>query len=168
MRRVPLPVLPSNAHGRLILHTNTWKPPVPPELIAIVAMTVTLAGLMVAIWRDARAHTDRGLAELRAEMRNQRTDIQSLRQEVRSDIQSFRQEVRADIQGLREESRADIGEVRADNQRLREEFRAESAHVRDDLADLRKDVQALTERTSRLEGVIEGLFARRDRHDDAA
>ena len=150
-----------------------------PELIAIVAMTVTLAGLMVAIWRDARAHTDRGLAELRAEMRNQRTDIQDLRQEVRSDIgslrqdvqsdiQSFRQEVRSDIQGLREESRADIAEVRADNQRLREEVRAGFAHVRDDLADLRKDVQALTERTSRLEGVIEGLFARRDRHDDAA
>ena len=113
-----------------------------PELIAILAMSATLAGLMVAIWRDARAHTDQGLAELRAEIRDQRSDIQSLRQEVRSDIQ-----------GLREESRGDIGEVRTG------------------LEALRKDVQALTERTSRVEGVIEGLFGRRDsrdRHDDVA
>ena len=39
------------------------------------------------------------------------------------------------------------------------------------MADLRKDVQALTERTFRVEGVIEGLFAGRggrDRRDDAA
>ena len=40
--------------------------------------------------------------------------------------------------------------------------------ARADLAELRKDVQALTERMSRLEGVIEGFFARRDRRNDAA
>ena len=39
--------------------------------------------------------------------------------------------------------------------------------ARADLAELRKDVQALTERMSRLEGVIEGFFAGRDRCDDA-
>ena len=76
-----------------------------PELIGILAMGGTLAGLMLALWRDTRA----------------------------------------DIQNLRAEVRADFG-------------------------DLRKDVQSLTERTSRLEGVIEGLFGGRprDRHDDAA
>jgi len=55
-------------------------------------------------------------------------------------------------------------DARADTQALRVEVNA-------GLADVRKDVQALTERVSRLEGVIEGLFARpgdRDRHDDAA
>ena len=55
-------------------------------------------------------------------------------------------------------------DARADIQNLRAEVRAE-------LADLRKDVQALTERVSRLEGVIEGLLVRRsdhDRHDDDA
>ena len=55
-------------------------------------------------------------------------------------------------------------DARADTQALRVEVNA-------GLADMRKDVQALTERVSRLEGVIEGLFARpgdRDRHDDAA
>ena len=102
-------------------------------------MSATLAGLMVAVWRDARVYTNQGLSELRAETRDQRADIQSLRQEVRSDIQ-----------GLREESRTDIGEVRTD------------------LAAMRKGVLALTEPMSRLEGVIEGLFAGRDRHNDAA
>ena len=55
-------------------------------------------------------------------------------------------------------------DARADTQALRVE-------VNVGLADVRKDVQALTERVSRLEGVIEGLLARpgdRDRQDDAA
>ena len=70
---------------------------------------------------------------------------------------TFRRDARAENQALR-------AEFRADNQRLRAELNA-------GLADVRKDVQALTERVSRLEGVIEGLFGRTgnlDRHDDAA
>ena len=77
---------------------------------------------------------------------------------------TFRRDARADTQALR-------AEFRADNQRLRAEFNAGLAEVRNGLADVRKDVQALTERVSRLEGVIEGLFARRgapDRHAAAA
>ena len=87
------------------IQTISKEPTVTPELIGILAMGGTLAGLMLALWRDTRA----------------------------------------DIQNLRAEVRADLG-------------------------DLRKDVQSLTERTSRLEGVIEGLFGGRprDRHDDAA
>ena len=92
-----------------------------PELIGILAMGGTLAGLMLALWRDTRA------------------DNHALRAEVRADIQNLRAEVRADL-----------------------------ADVRGGLADLSKDVQSLTERTSRVEGVIEGLFAGRDRHNDAA
>ena len=56
-------------------------------------------------------------------------------------------------------------------QAFRAEVQADFDQVRGDLADLRKDLQALTERVSRLEGLIEGLFAPRgdrDRHDDAA
>ena len=52
-------------------------------------------------------------------------------------------------------------ESRAENKALRAEFRA-------DLADLRNDMQRLTERISRLEGVIQGLFASRDRRNNAA
>ena len=51
---------------------------------------------------------------------------------------------------------------------FRREARADVTEVRSGLADLRKDVQALTERMSRLEGVIEGFFARRQRPDAAA
>ena len=55
-------------------------------------------------------------------------------------------------------------DARADNQNLR-------AQVRGDVSAIRKDVQTLTERMSRVEGVIEGLFVGRDprgRHDDDA
>ena len=82
-----------------------------PELIAILAVGVTLAGLMVAIWRDARAHTDQGLAALRAEVRDQRA------------------ETRASIQSLREEFRADLAEVRADLANLRKDVQALTERV---------------------------------------
>ena len=61
--------------------------------------------------------------------------------------------------------------MRADMQSFREEVRADLAEVKSDVADLRTDVQSLTERTSRVEGVIEGLFTTRgapDRREDAA
>ena len=124
-----------------------------PELIGILAVGVTLAGLMIAIWRDARAHTNQGLAELRTEVRDLRTDVRADFAQVRADFQSHREEVRADLQIFRQEVRADLVEVKSD------------------VAGLRKDVQSLTERTSRVEGVIEGLFTTRrgpDRRDDAA
>ena len=52
-------------------------------------------------------------------------------------------------------------DARADTQALRVE-------VRGDLAGIRKDVQGLTERMSRLKGVIEGLFAGRDPRSEAS
>jgi len=73
---------------------------------------------------------------------------------------TFRREARADNLALRAAFRADM-------QTFREEVHADFAQVRGYLGDLRKDVQALTERVSRVEGVIEGLFARRDRRDNA-
>ena len=132
-----------------------------PELIAILAVGITLAGLMVAIWRDARAHTDRGIAQVRAEVRDVSAGLRDLRTEFRADMQSHRQELRADMQRFREE-------VRADLQSVRDEVRADLAEVKSDVAGLRKDVQSLSERTSRLEGVIKGVFSGRDRRNDAA
>ena len=70
-----------------------------PELIGILAVGATLAGLMYALWRDARTHTNQGLAELRAEVRDQRiesrADIHSLRAEVRADFADLRKDVQA-------------------------------------------------------------------------
>ena len=146
-----------------------------PELIGILAVGVTLAGLMVAIWRDARSHTNQGLAQLRTETRDLRSEFHTGFAQVRADFQSHREEVRADSQSLREELRADNQslreELRADMQIFRQEVRADLAKVKSDVGGLRKDVQSLTERTSRVEGVIDGLFTTRrapDRRDDAA
>ena len=121
-----------------------------PELIAILAVGATLIGvgatligLLLALWRDARA---RHASAARGSPGRPAT---SFREEFRADRQSFREEVRADLSRVfREEARAEVW--------------------RSDLADLRTDVQALTERMSRVEGAIEGLFAGRDRRNDAA
>ncbi len=121
-----------------------------PELIAILAVGLTLIGLLLTFRRDARADNQALRAEFRTEIRNLRTDS-------RAENHALRSEVRAEIQNLREE-------VHAGDQRLREDVHTE-------MSNLRTDVQALTERTARLEGVIEGLVAThrdRDRHDDAA
>jgi len=114
---------------------------VTPELIGILAVGATLFGVGATLI---------GL-------------LLTFRREARTDNQALRAEFRADNQRLRSESRADL-------QAFRKEVRADFAQVRGDLGDLRTDVQSLTERTSRLEGVIEGLFGGRprDRHDDAA
>ena len=79
-----------------------------PELIGILAVGVTLAGLMIAIWRDARTHTNQGLAQVRAEIRDVRTEVRDLRTEVRADFA----QVRADFRSLREEVRTDIQSFR--------------------------------------------------------
>lgn len=76
--------------------------------------------------------------------------LRALWRDARADMATFRTEVRADMQDLRTEVRADF------------------AQVRGDLADLRTDVQGLTERVSRIEGVIEGLFAGRDSRSEAS
>ena len=110
-----------------------------PELIAILALGLTLIGLLLTLRRDARA------------------DNQALRAELRAEIQNLRAESRAENHALR-------AEIQAGDQRLREDVHSE-------MSNLRTDVQALTERTARLEGVIQGLAAThrdRDRHDDAA
>ena len=113
-----------------------------PELIGILAVGATLIGIGATM-----------IGLLLTFRRDARADMATIRTEMRADMASFRAEMRADMQDFRTEVRANF------------------AQVRGELADLRKDVQALTERVSRLEGVIEGLFAPRgdrDRHDDAA
>lgn len=99
-----------------------------PELIGILAVGVTLIGLLLALWRDTR------------------TEIHALRAESRAENHALR------------------AEVQAGDQRLREDFHFQ-------MSNLRNDVQALSERTARLQGVVEGLAANRNdldhRHDAA-
>ena len=113
-----------------------------PEFIAIIALGLTLIGLLLTFRRDARADTQ----ALRADTQALRADNRALRAEVRAEIQNFRGQVQAEHHALRAEVHAGIER-------------------------LRQDVQALAERTARLEGAIQGLTPTRDdpaRHTDAA
>ncbi len=124
-----------------------------PEFIAIIALGLTLIGLLLTFRRDARADTQ----ALRADTQALRADNRALRAEVRAEIQNFRGQVQAENHALR-------AEVHADIQNLRDEVHAGNER-------LRQDVQALAERTARLEGAIQSLTPTRDdpdRHTDAA
>lgn len=109
-----------------------------PELVGVLSVGAALAGLNVAIAAWLRADIRSLRAETRAETHNLRT-------ELRAEIHDLRTEVRADIHALRSELRADIHALRTE--------------VRADIRDLRADVHGLDQRTSRIEGVIEGVFA---------
>ena len=122
---------------------NTLEPTLSAELIATLAVG--------AIW----------VALLVVQRYETRRDVRALRAEIRAGTQSLRQDLRADFKGLRQE-------VRQDFKNLRTDIRSGSAHVRGDLAGLRKDIQALTVRMARIEGLLVGYFAARNRHDDAA
>ena len=66
-----------------------------PELIGILAMGGTLAGLMLALWRDTRADINALRADNHALRAGVRTDIQNLRAEVRTDLADLRKDVQA-------------------------------------------------------------------------
>ena len=122
---------------------NTLEPTLSAELIATLAVG--------AIW----------VALLVVQRYETRRNIRALRAETRAGIQGLREDLRADFKGLRQE-------VHQNFQNFRTDLRSDSAHVRGNLAGLRKDIQALTVRMARIEGLLVGYFAARNRHDDAA
>ena len=69
-----------------------------PELFAILALGITLIGLLITFRRDARADNQALRAEFRADNQALRADNQALRAEVHADNQRLRQ----DIQSLAE------------------------------------------------------------------
>ena len=81
-----------------------------PELIAIIALGLTIIGLLLTFRRDARAENQALRAEVRAE-------IQNFRGQVQAEHHALRAEVHADIQNLRDE-------VHAGNERLRQDVQA--------------------------------------------
>ena len=118
-------------------------------LVAVLAVGVSLAGLMLASWRG-----------LRREMREMREEFHAVRQETREEFHAVRQETGQDIQGLRQEI-----------QGLRQETREEFHEVRQEMRDMRNDVGRidshigeLRERMGHVEGLLKGLrevFVRR-------
>ena len=111
-------------------------------LVAVLAVGVSLAGLMLASWRG-----------LRREMREMREEFHGMRQETREEFHAVRQETGQDIQGLRQEI-----------QGLRQETREEFHEVRQEMRDMRNDVGRidshigeLRERMGHVEGLLKGL-----------
>ena len=80
-----------------------------PEFIAIIALGLTLIGLLLTFRRDARA-----------ENQALRADNRALRAEVRAEIQNFQGQVQAENHALRAEVHAGIERLRQDVQALAE------------------------------------------------
>ena len=91
------------------------------ELIAIISVGVALAGIIL-----------NGQRNQRAEFKDIRLEIKTLREETQIEIKALREETRIEIESLRDEMRAG--------------FKA-----------LREEMNGLQERMAHLEGLLEGL-----------
>ena len=118
-------------------------------LVAVLAVGVSLAGLMLASWRG-----------LRREMREMREEFHGMRQETREEFHAVRQETGQDIQGLRQE-------IQGLRQETREEFhgvRQEMRDMRNHMGRIDSHIGELRERMGHVEGLLKGLrdvFVRR-------
>ena len=118
--------------------TNISELPVTPELIGILAVGVTVVGLLLTFRREARADNQALRAEFRADRQRLRAelgaDIESFRTEVRDDRESFRAEGRADTESFRKKLLADRelfrAELRADTESFRAQFHADMDSLR--------------------------------------
>ena len=109
------------------------------ELIAIIGVGVTLAGIILYSQDNMRSET-------KAEFKAVRSEIQSLRAETQAEFKT----VRSEIQSLRAETRAEFNAVRAET---RAEFTIHLAAINR----LRDDVNQLQARMAHQEGLMEGL-----------
>ena len=116
------------------------------DLIAIIGVGVSLAGLILYSQHNLRAEILDLREETRAEFKVVRSEIQGLRSETRAEFKA----VRSEIQGLRSETRAEFKAVRSE---MRAEF---NTHL-EAINMLREDVNQLQGRVARQEGLLEGL-----------
>ena len=122
-------------------------------LVAVLAVGVSLAGLMLASWRG-----------LRREMREMREEFHGMRQETREEFHAVRQETREEFHAVRQETGQDIQGLRQEIQGLRQETREEFHEVRQEMRDMRNDVGRidshigeLRERMGHVDGLLKGL-----------
>ena len=73
-----------------------------PELIGILAVGVTLIGLLLALWRDTRTEIHALRAEARAENHALRAEIQAGDQRLREDVHFQMSNLGNNVQALTE------------------------------------------------------------------
>ncbi len=93
------------------------------ELIAILAVGVTLTGLQITLFVSLRGE----VSELRGDMGRMETRLRDemsvLRVEMRGEMSDLRDEMRGEMNVLREDVRHDIDALRIDIQDIREDVR---------------------------------------------
>ena len=102
------------------------------ELIAIIGVGVTLAGLILYSQHNLRA------------------DMQVQREETRAEFKAVRSEMKAEFRAVRSEMKAEFRAVRS-------EIKAEFSKHLGAINSLREDVNRLHGRVARQEGLMEGL-----------
>lgn len=119
------------------------------EILSIIGMGVSLAALMLTIYRGLRvdlAQQRKAVSALGTQIRQEMYD---LRQELKQDIKEARQESKQDINDLRQESKQDISRLEQHINDLRQE-------AKQDRQDIARDLKVLGERTARIQGAVTG------------
>ena len=109
------------------------------ELIAIIGVGVTLAGLILYSQQNLRADMQLQREETRTEFKAVRSEMQVQREETRAEFKAVRSEMQAGFRSMRSEMQAEF-----------------SKHL-GAINSLREDVNRLHGRVARQEGLMEGL-----------
>ena len=109
------------------------------ELIAIIGVGVTLAGLILYSQHNLRADMQVQREETRTEFKAVRSEMKALRSEMKAEFKTLRSEMKAEFKALRSEMKAKF------NKHLGA------------INSLREDVNQLQGRVARQEGLMEGL-----------
>ena len=130
------------------------------EIISIISTGVSLAALMLALYRGLRADMAQQRNAISALGIQTRQEKNELRQELKQDISKLeqrinelRQELEQDISELRQELKQDISELRQELELRISELRREAKQDRQDIA---RDLRILGERTARIQGAVTG------------
>ena len=104
------------------------------ETISLIAVGVTVLGVVMASWADSRA----SIGELRTGIAGLRVGQDQLRSEFREEFHAVRSEFREEFHAVRSEFRKEFHAVRSE---FRKEFDSVRSEFREDLGGLRSDLK---------------------------
>ena len=113
------------------------------ELIAIIGVGVTLAGLILYSQHNLRE-------DMQVQREETRTEFKAVRSEMKAEFKAVRSEMKAEFKAVRSEMQADFRSVRSE---MKAEFNKHLGAINS----LREDVNQLQGRVARQEGLMEGL-----------